>query len=1780
MWGAADEPPVADRGGTVADYEEGTEASWPGEEQLDENRQDLAALAASQLLHAFDARRRGLKVYESLKSLNDVIGTQYGDRVLFELVQNAHDAHPPGEPGEIAVRLTIEADDRGELLVANRGRPFTTSNLNALRNIGTSDKQIGEGIGNKGLGFRSVEALTDDVRVYSAAVAGPAERFEGYCFRFARLDEIAAGLAGLGASSDMAESVAGNIPRYLIPVAVPDQSEGIMELARGGYATVIALPLRSAHTVALARAQVEAVIDAGAPVLLFLDRIGSLEVSVRTASTIIVERRLTREVEPIAADTLPSDTSLTRVTLGAGEVYLVARRILPKPELLRAVRDSIAAAPPLKRWLDWRGDAVVSVAVPLAGVEAGLGRLFNFLPMDERSVSPIVGHIDAPFFSDIDRRSIKPELALNKYLLDAAALTAAAAALAIVDGGLNLPPTVVVDLAAWSAQHLQRISGAFAALKRPLAKAAIWPIVSGGPASRAAFDTLYAWPDVRTRQLTPERLAEVAGAAIVPSALGDARLARISALAAAVSLSLQPGEDKLAGWTEAVALALAAERRRSTARWDSFFDDVVALFAAAGARLSALEGRKILISGDGKPLAATAKGTDNAPPVFVRVRTGRRRRGDGPPSPPSSLARKFRFLHERIKLGDATLRALEKGGLLRRYDPLEILGGIRGALGTTPTSLQRGEALLWSFKVWRSGGGKPVDDALRGAELFVPTLGGWHAAPDAIASAAWTPLGRMLEQYLHDAAAASPDCARQRERLLVSFADWPKSSSEDRKEEWLRFLILLGLVDGLRPVAGEMQTAGTPSGLWRPLLLSGKPALGLDERWVARVHDISFANPYTNYNLKGALWRLPGQLEHADLPQSAREALSDLIVAYLREYEDTHFSFTVEHDKGWNRVVLPTPIAVFLDEAAWVASVRRDEIVFAPPRASWSTTAPRHIPPRFTTRFAAEPGSRGGLPPILFDPRIGLRDWSRAATAPERLASLAAALDDLSAAERRDLRDQLRRAWSDVAEGRLALPKSLPLVIERMGGLDVLPSDPISKPTVHVTSERQGFAARALADRGEAVLDIGETDADAVRELVEATGGFTARLADAGDVRLIVDGSEFAVNSHDPLLVSGDRTWLADAAVFAHEYLGDPLELRTLPPEELERRLRLVRVHHCASFALVINGHEVVARGDDRLQPVAHAKTPTLVVGGGPIDLELLIDAAPALTKLVGARRNTLEQMLGRLMREGFTGTTSGPTEEQYARAIRRDISVVRDHFAATRGGIERLTRALLPVVAHLRGEKTAATLAERHERLGPDLNLREWLAKTLGPDLASQCLEAAANTDDQGVIRREMGFDFAEYGRTLAALGYPPLNDEAEFRRLFGAYFAELRPRLVDRARRRFFDTWHAGGDLSDYVVLRKLDFVAFDPAWPATIESLDREVVEQAAMVAADAVLGPDDLSRVLPDLEPTAAANRKLIAARYAGLTNLVRAWCRKAAVEPPMVMTGSEPQQLIRVFDDAGLLDFEVIKPESLPTFCARVGVWPAGMPRSEVPTELGLEQQDLDHEAREARDAKRRAEVDRRTILFGGSKLDTGDATFSHLFESLADTALKADDGWFARSRPPRLLPQEQREPGGGGGGKGGGNSQAWQNQPPEAIRKAMGIASEWLAREYLRRRHPAEMSDNCWVSSNRAAFCSGDHGDDSLGYDFRIETARNEWLYEVKSALDEGGEFEMTARELEVAGSASLEHKRRYRILYVPYVFDPARWRVLPLSNPAALSTRGRFRLVRSGSVRYRFQAR
>ncbi len=150
----------------------------------------LKIKARNALSNALDAHRKELSTYESLKNLGEVIGTEYGERVLFELIQNAHDAHEIGEDGAITIKFVKTSEAQGYLYVSNRGRGFKERDVNAVMNLATSGKEIGEGIGNKGIGFRSIEAITDDVRIYSRSQDRASNSFDGYCFRFSQPGEI------------------------------------------------------------------------------------------------------------------------------------------------------------------------------------------------------------------------------------------------------------------------------------------------------------------------------------------------------------------------------------------------------------------------------------------------------------------------------------------------------------------------------------------------------------------------------------------------------------------------------------------------------------------------------------------------------------------------------------------------------------------------------------------------------------------------------------------------------------------------------------------------------------------------------------------------------------------------------------------------------------------------------------------------------------------------------------------------------------------------------------------------------------------------------------------------------------------------------------------------------------------------------------------------------------------------------------------------------------------------------------------------------------------------------------------------------------------------------------------------------------------------------------------------------------------------------------------------------------------------------------------------------
>ena len=800
----------------------------------------LEEKAKDVLEHSLGAHLKDLKVYESLQNLNEVIGAEYGDRVLYELIQNAHDAHGSGGKGKIAIKLVIRSDNDGDLFIANGGSGFQPEDVEAIKNLAMSAKEVGEGIGNKGLGFRSIEALTDDVRIFSQDGNGKpkAKSFNGYCFRFSYLDEIEVGLRSYDTiDAAVRNEVARKTPRYMVPKYLDVQPAEVTAFASQGYATVIVAPLKTAEAANLAREQVTLLTDLKVPLLLFLERIAKVEIDIQQFNQQPISHRLQRRQKSLAIKSRLKGTTLHEVDAGDQRKFLVVRHEVDGKRVRDAVKRSIPSAPQLKRWLNWKGQPKVSVAVGLSDAAVTNTRLYNFLPMGKEAESPLTGYIDAPFFTDIDRRGLDLSLPLNDTLLEVAAEVCASTALAIVKHGLPIKPQAVFDLFAWTGQYADKLDAALIKYGSSLRDAQVIPAIADKAGNKwASISEVSVWPDGPFALLKDSEVAKHVGVRLVSGELDGPRVELLNYISLyRANRSLRPSGTQLANWSEAFAKSLL-NRKSAMQTWSRFYNDLPELFnasnTAANVELGDLIGKKILLDRSDKLKPAVGPYDTTGAKVYVRRNTPRgTRKLAEVPLPPRSLARRYSFLNAKVKIKPETLDRFIEAGLVLEYDAVEALAGLKSALGAKPNDKRREEALDWAFQVWRAAG-ELVKDELRKAELHVPTLSGWRLANRAVFSSSWTNVGLILETYLAASAETSVDCRNARGLMLIGPKKWPLSV-QNVKRDWVSFLKLIGVEDGLRPVPAGIAREGSPANLWNGVLMSGNSAQGLDADWCA-----------------------------------------------------------------------------------------------------------------------------------------------------------------------------------------------------------------------------------------------------------------------------------------------------------------------------------------------------------------------------------------------------------------------------------------------------------------------------------------------------------------------------------------------------------------------------------------------------------------------------------------------------------------------------------------------------------------------------------------------------------------------------------------------------------------------------------------------------------------------------------------------------------------------------------------------------------------------------------
>lgn len=375
------------------------------DEPLPEMRADLEAVAR-------ELMEVPPKTLAELRAQTHFIEKDYNGRYPYELIQNAEDAcrRAHVSRGKIKFVVTTEA-----LFVANNGDAFTPVDVDRICRTGLSSKTAADGgLGHKGLGFKSVLALTDNPQVSSRSAEGT------FSFHFERVEAFARYEAYL-----QERQIPGRneLKRWFPdPVALPSRfpvrwtPEGetrrlVEELHADGMTNVFRLPFKRSVTDAAVATEIDAVVNGGATYLPFLEFIESVELVRTDGATTRVTAPRSDAAGESASDTSgcvsrPNCCDQVTVTVGSKPTtYFVFRndRTLGRYKIDRS------------RWAlpeEWPvHSAGIAIAFPVSASSAKdvTGKLHLGFPTEVPSATGLLIHAD--FYTDIARRQIPAKAA-------------------------------------------------------------------------------------------------------------------------------------------------------------------------------------------------------------------------------------------------------------------------------------------------------------------------------------------------------------------------------------------------------------------------------------------------------------------------------------------------------------------------------------------------------------------------------------------------------------------------------------------------------------------------------------------------------------------------------------------------------------------------------------------------------------------------------------------------------------------------------------------------------------------------------------------------------------------------------------------------------------------------------------------------------------------------------------------------------------------------------------------------------------------------------------------------------------------------------------------------------------------------------------------------------------------------------------------------------------------------------------------------------------------------
>ena len=1781
----------------------------------------IADYARGEVQTFFDEIKNDTRNYRTIAGLGEQIAQEYRGRCVLELLQNAHDALSQAETNDPR-RISFVLNTRPEpvLLIGNTGRPFHDEDFKGLCRLAQSPKDPNQSVGNKGLGFRSVLAVSKAPEIWSTTPIGSDQCF---AFRFdpAVIDCVASAAQDLERGVEVRSPFHPNKPlvdwsheqldqfrrsvvdrkidvaveaKFLSPYQLPLQVEAtpadVRRLLDMGHVTVVRLPLdASADAVQSVKEQLDDLREARSVV--FLDHVADLVMEVegdRHSLMRTVDRPQARPHghKRISQRRLHVQSAGTSPDEGVSHRFRVWTRVLSgddDPGGTERIRSAVALLP--NRWPEVR-QATVGIAVEETP-DVVEGAFVIFLPTDKATGTG--AYVNAPFYGSLDRRDIDFNETYNELVLE---------------GILDLCLDTVRELAGgppdpWCGRAVLDIVASTA-----LVAGEQWDLLSklrgraeegGDPLDDQAIILCEdGWGNPREARLMPD-FSEV-------DPIGSARW-REHAAFRIVSRELDGRKNALVNlldescpthreWVKTIErIAQEVCKWKPNVTWDDFLRSLLEVLPQDCTKpgpygQDPLAEARFLPTADGRLIAKS-----DATTLFFRPVQGFDDVAEPVQNVPKALKQRLAFLHPGVRThegqahSNTEVQKFLDGRFVKTYRSEDLLREVVvPALPRLPARHESAEAtrcaeiLQWAHGLFGDEPPHTLLPYLR--RLPVCCHDGWRPLTDAIFGPGWP------DRRGDDVATLADELADKttlRSLLLLPPADgrWLIGV-----ENWANFLTRIGVVDGLRLRAVEVAfsmaksyhsdlpkkpPSGTPREAWGDWCNAVRSDI---DPHFAMIHE--YALPEV---------KLLSEIHHvAELTPSARRALSDLLLCSIGRWDVGWESVVVKKASGqaWQKDVT-SPLKHWLRTIAWLHD---GDDVARPLSRRW-------LVPESLFRGQAERYNHLDPLPLDLVRKVGIDQELQ-----DRLVMLGLNVYPTEATQTGpELLEALAQAWTDgrVSPGRFDV--FLGQVRDAWRHLDLAGGFP---STFLVRSGRRSFStsglegltdvflpdnqdrARALRAYDKPVLEMDVRDANRIADALLAV--VAVNRASQLEEEHSIDGLPWSPQGAEtvPLDLSNYK-WLPVVLLSVAANGGaNPAGATTAAWKSAAETLKRTRVLECGEIGTkMVHKNQVVAESEPRSQWLPED---VLAVRR---DLESYEDLAVAAQSMVN-RQDILKDL--RLVL-GSLPLDDEVTPEHIECALDRaeiDAPAVADIRHRWAGNVSTVVDRVRPVLKLLEiPECGFEAAAEELDRLTAWLlkNLRAWHA----PDLLSAARRSEGDYAMGVAAWRELGevAQLPAWNAVLAELGdrYEAVENRDVLEQT-RSHLEEAAPLLRGFAR-------HVALAADDPVLFRRVEDVTrkFDglPDWSKEWWEVPFVAVLNALTPLYEAICevkpyvklikGSETVERlrdalaeagieVTADPYEVAAGNRRRLEQVLREVHDLRRAWSELNGSsqgapdpsEPPGELDGAE------YLDEWGEMELlavalEQIDDEAFADACAGCSTL------DEVRRQLDLTPEAIEERREERVDRERAAIRQKRVHIVAGQPFEIG-ASYSALFSRLDE--LVAPDGRQARKDAFVTLANVRK-----GSQKRSTPKGTPRPRPSADVTELVGVVGEMWAYRYLRSNFGEKaVTRESWVSEiGRSVLrpVEGEPNDisDGHGFDFRFRHGRKRWHVEVKATAGEDSQFEIGISEIEAATRLA-RRRMKWRILRVRNALaEQPEFDWLP--NPFEDGFKEYFRLDKSG---------